>query len=507
MNGVFRSKSLFKSKRLYIGVQWQDGKYSSLPIEMANLAAPGRMFTGKKISKESECERLVVTISQVNGIDKSSTNYRYLYHTDKGIISITGFELARTLFFHNRHLVNAAYMANGLSQFAFINKVSSPIKISFPESTTYPVSYLSTKKARAHITWLLLDKNARNSLFSIYQSFLKNSNSIAFDFTPPCLKKWQVELSVIRDNKSGKLLVQRIESIVHAHIDDEYFGVEISHPKRKFEAELPNKEKIKFAKTPSVDIDPELDIGVIPGFSKRLHSRNSSGFSFNVPGIQGATLSGGKKVIERSIAVDDSNNFTLEKAGVGAPEAEGSAQEFDPVINQDDGFEEAKELPQKFLMFEQVVNELGNNKRVILETIKCGVFPPPKNGSRVVFQTKDQQILRFFVAILEISQTKIVMLEADTTSLVKAKGASTLILGLKDDASIHFKEIIQHFSDNGAQWQHQYIKERANLFSTCNHPRLKHKGKVLSEDEYKKKWVISLQEKLNQLTKELLGTI
>ncbi|MGP9669793.1 hypothetical protein ACT3S9_00470 [Pseudoalteromonas sp. AOP31-A2-14] len=69
------------------------------------------------------------------------------------------------------------------------------------------------------------------------------------------------------------------------------------------------------------------------------------------------------------------------------------------------------------------------------------------------------------------------------------------------------KEIIQHFSDNGAQWQHQYIKERANLFSTCNHPRLKHKGKVLSEDEYKKKWVISLQEKLNQLTKELLGTI
>lgn len=53
----------------------------------------------------------------------------------------------------------------------------------------------------------------------------------------------------------------------------------------------------------------------------------------------------------------------------------------------------------------------------------------------------------------------------------------------------------------------QFIRERAHLFQACNHSRLKHKGKALSKDEYKEKWVTSLQEKLNQLTKELLGTI
>lgn len=507
MIGVFSSKVLFKNKRLFIGVRWQDGQYSSLPIEIANLAAPGRMFEGKKISRETEFERLKVTILESDETDKSSEHYRHIYQTDMGIISIAGFELARTLFLHNRHLVDAAYMANGLSALAFVNKVSSPLKISFPESTTYPVSYLKTKQQRAHIAWLLLDNNAQNSFFSIYQNFQTNSNSIAFNFSPPCLKNWQVELSVIRDSKSGKLLVQRVESIVNAHIDTEYPKVEISHPKRKGAAAPPSKEKAKLTKAPSVDIDPELDLGDIPGFSKRLHSRNSTGFSFNISGIQSATLSDGKKALERSSVISDSDNFTPEKAGVGAPEIEGSAQEFDPVINQEDGFEEAEESPQKFLMFEQVVNELSGKNGIKLNSIKCGVFPSPKNKSRVIFQTKDQQTLRFFRAIIVVQQVEIIILEADTTSLIKAKGASTLILGLKDDANIRFKEIIQNFSDNGAQWKHQFIRERAHLFQACNHPRLKHKGKALNEGEYKEKWVTSLQEKLNQLIKELQGTI
>ncbi|SJN16271.1 Transposon Tn7 transposition transposition regulatory protein tnsE [Pseudoalteromonas sp. JB197] len=507
MVGVFSSNILFKNKRVYIGVQWQDGQYSSLPIEMASLAAPGRIFENKKISKETEFERLKVTILEGKGIDKSSDHYRYLYQTDMGVISITGFELARILFFHNRHLVDAAYMANGLSQLAFINKVTSPIKISFPESTTYPVSYLKTKQQRTHLAWLLLDKNARKSLFSIYRSFQKNSSLMAFDFTPPLLKEWQVELSVIKDNKSGKLLVQRIESIVNAHIDREYPKVEISHPKKKDAAALSSKEKAKLTKAPSVDIDPELDLGDIPGFSKRLHSLNSTSFSFNISGIQSATLSDGKKALERSAVINDSGDFTPEKAGVGTPEVEGSAQEFDPIINQEDDFEEAEESPQKFLIFKDVVNELSGKKGIELKAINCGVFPNPTNGSMAIFKTKDKQTLRFFRAIIVVQQVEVVMLEADTTSLIKAKGASTLILGLKDDANIRFKEIIQNFSDNGAQWKHQFIRERAHLFQACNHPRLKHKGKTLNEGEYKEKWVTSLQEKLNQLIKELQGTI
>ncbi|MCW3173123.1 Tn7-like element transposition protein TnsE [Shewanella subflava] len=497
VNGVFRSKNLFKNKQIYIGVEWQDGKLSSLPIEVANFVAPGRTFSGKEISYESQCERITVTILGSEVVDKSLAHYRYCYQTDNGLISISGFELARTLFFHNRHLVHAAYSPNGLEELAFVGLTSSPIKIRFPESTSYPVSYLNTRRARAHLAWLLLDHEARRSFFSIYQSFQQNTGSIAFNFTPPDLEGWKLELSIIRSYQTNELEVQRIESIVDAQISESFSGVEILHPKRKFQAESADKEKGKLGRTPDVDIDPDLDMGNIPAFGKRLHTQKASRFSFNVSGIQGAVLSDGKESPKSTMSAGN-EKAVHEQAGVGSPEWGGDSQEFDPVINQDDAFEGADVLPQKFIIFEQVVNELGRDKRIILESVKCGVFPNPTNKSRVIFQTKDQQTLRFFVAIIEMRQTKIVVLEADTASLAKSKGGSTLMLGLKDDANTNFKEIIQHFSDSSAQWRHQYIRERTNCFVSCHHPRLKEKGRVLSEDEYKSKWVNRLREKLNE---------
>jgi hypothetical protein len=147
---------------------------------MANLAAPGRTYSGKEVEAEVEYERVKVTIAQLKRIDKSSTHYRYYYQTNKGLISITGFELARTIFFHNRHLVHAAYTANGLFELAFVDKSTSPIKIRFPDSARYPVSYVLTKRAVAHLAWLFLDREARASFFSIYQCFQQNVDSIDF---------------------------------------------------------------------------------------------------------------------------------------------------------------------------------------------------------------------------------------------------------------------------------------------------------------------------------------
>lgn len=499
VHGVFESNSLFKSKRLYIALEWKNGQRSSLPIEMANLAAPGRTFSGKEVEAEVEYERVKVTIAQLKRIDKSSTHYRYYYQTNKGLISLTGFELARTIFFHNRHLVHAAYTANGLFELAFVDKSTSPIKIRFPDSTRYPVSYVLTKRAVAHLAWLFLEREARASFFSIYQCFQQNVDSIDFKFIPPDLTGWEFELSVIKNSQSEVLEVQRVESILEVCVDEKYFGVEVVHPKKKEKDELSGNGKGKSRKAPNDDIDPELDIGEIPASGRRLHTQKLKNFSFNVSGIQGTFLSDGKKADEPTKIFKDKQSPEPEKAGVGIPESEGVGQEFDPVINQDnDTFDEAEEVPSKFLIFEKVINELGQLKEIKLESIKCGVFPIPLNNSKKIFNTKDKQMLRFFVAILEISKAKVIILEADTSSLLPPKGGGTLLLGLKDDANTNFKEIIQHFSDSAAQWRHPYIRERANLFESCSHPRIKEKGELLSEDEYTKKWVSSLNKKLNK---------
>lgn len=499
VNGVFKSKNLFKNKKNYVGVEWADGVCSSLPIEMANLLAPGRTFSGKDILDEVGYETVTACITCLVKIDKSSTHYRYIYQTDKGLISVSGFELARTIFFHNRHLVNAAYNANGLSELAFVDRTCTPPKIIFPKSTTYPVSYLNTKRARAYLAWLFLDNEARNSFSSIYHNFIQNIDSLSFKFIPPNLTGWCFELSIIKSSESEYLKVQRVEAVIEAQMAEEFFLVDFKHPKKKKPADSSGKENSKRGKTPDVDIDPDLDIGSIPAFGKRLHTQKVGHFIFNVSGIHGTSLSDGKESSPSASITDGNEKVDHELAGVGSPEKDGDAQEYDPVINQDDDlFEEAEELPQKFMIFEQVVMELGNDKDIKLESIKCGVFPNPTNNRRAIFQTNDHQPLRFFVAILEIAQTKIVLLEADTTSLIKPKGASTLILGLMDDADTHFKEIIQQFSDNGAQWQHQFIRERTNCFVPCYHPRQKEKGRFLSEDEYRSKWVNSLKEKLNE---------
>lgn len=502
VNGIFKSKNLFKNKQIYVGVEWADGVCSSLPIEMANLLAPGRTFSGKDILDEVGYETVTACITGLVKIDKSSAHYRYIYQTDKGLISVSGFELARTLFFHHRHLVNAAYTANGLSELALVDRTTSPVSIRFPASTSYPVSYLNTRKSRAHFAWLFLDNEARRSLFSIYQSFKKNSSSIAFNFSPPKLEGWILEVSIINNPHINRLEVQRIEAIVDAHISESFFGVEIHHPKRKFQVESADIEKGKHGRTPNVDIDPELDMGNIPAFGQRLHTQKAGRFSFNVSQIKGIVFSDGKESSKSACIPVVNQDVAPEQAGLGPPERGGEGQEFDPVINQDDdGFEEAKERPQKFLMFAQIMEELGQSKAITLESIKCCVFPNPTNNNRAIFQTKDQKTLRFFVAILDIEQIKIVILEADTTSLIKSKGASTLLLGLKEDATNNLNEIIQSFSNHGATWRKNDIQVRTNRFLFCKHPWLQGKGKVLSEDEYKSKWIHNLRGKLDKLLK------
>tara|TARA_R110000772_G_scaffold264203_1_gene384604 strand:- start:11892 stop:13475 length:1584 start_codon:yes stop_codon:yes gene_type:complete len=499
VHGVFLSKNLFKSKRLYVALEWKNGYRSSLPIEMANLAAPGRTFSGKEVRNEVKYERIIATISQLKNIDKSSNHYLYYYETNKGLISFSGFELARTIFFHNRHLVHAAYTANGLAGLAFVDKSISPVTISFPDSTRYPESYVRTQQAVDHIAWLFLDPEARVSFFSIYQCFQENSNSIDFKFTPPDLTGWKFELSVINNENLKVLEVQRVENILDAHVNKKYLSVEVVHPKKKKKDELAVTGEGKPRTIPSDDIDPELDMGEIPGFGRRLHTQRVKGFSFYVSGIQGVFLSDGKEADEPTPVFKDKKSPEPEKAGVGMPESGGNGQEFDPVINQySDTFDEAEEQPSKFLMFEKVINELGKLKGIKLKSIKCGVFPVPLNNSKVIFNTKDKQRLRFFIAILDICEAKVIILEADTSSLLPPKGGGTLLLGLKDDANTNFKEIIQHFSDSAAQWQHDYIWERANVFKSCNHPKTRKNGELLSESEYAEKWVISLKKQINK---------
>lgn len=183
-------------------------------------------------------------------------------------------------------------------------------------------------------------------------------------------------------------------------------------------------------------------------------------------------------------------------------EKNGDAQEFSPSINHDDAIAETVDLPQKFSLFAEVIEEVAKSDGIkLFQKAKCYRFPVPTNNSKVVYQTQYEGLLKYFVAVLELRGSHLVLVEADTSNLRAPKGASTLILGLKEDAKTNFEEILQHFSDKGAQWSHSFINERCNFFSPCRHPSLKEKGKVRTNEAYKDKWISDLREKLKVFKK------
>ena len=482
-----------------MGVEWKDGKHSSLPIEMANLLAPGRTFTEKNVKAEVSYPSIVVNILDFIGIDSSTSHARYHFQTDQGPVSIAGFELVRTIFFLNSHLTRAAYRPNGLQELAHVDRLAKPVQIRFPESTLYPVSNLTSVKARTHMAWLLLDQEAKRSFFSIYENFQKYKEEIAFEFEPPNLAGWRLKLSVLKLENDRVMQVQRIEGVEKANMSESFSEIEIHHPKKKFKTKSASDTKTgKGGKIVDPDVDPTLDLGELPSFGGRLHTERLNGFSFNVPDI-GLTTLEGEAEERKAVAVfsDPEQLKKSESAGLGLPSKDGTSQEFNPVTDLDDGVDEIKEdLPHKFLMFEKVVEELGKLNWITLESIKCGVFPEPTNRSVVVYQVRYEGRLKYFVATLTIGQSKLVLLEPDTTSLIKEKGSSTLILGLKGDATKYFKEILQQFSDSGAQWNRDFARDRCDFFVACTHPNVKENGQMVPESVYVRRWVDRLADKL-----------
>ena len=125
----------------------------------------------------------------------------------------------------------------GINDLAFVDRSSIPIKITLPDSTSYPVSSLTTKQSRTHFAWLLTTNDAKKSAFTIYQTLKENQDDISFKFKPPELSGWQFAVAVSKDTIKGHAEVQRIETIVEAYVEEKLVGIKIHHPKKKFKVE------------------------------------------------------------------------------------------------------------------------------------------------------------------------------------------------------------------------------------------------------------------------------
>tara|TARA_R110001606_G_scaffold360605_1_gene513635 strand:- start:5100 stop:6596 length:1497 start_codon:yes stop_codon:yes gene_type:complete len=492
-------------KNTHIAIEWDNGKQSSVPIEVANLIARGRRYDGKDPFSDDTLEELSCTIDSLVKHESNRSGGQHLFLTNHGLIRIQDFELARTFFFHNQHLTRAAFRANGLGEIAYVEGSHQQHILLFPPSTKYPVSNLSSIASRNHLAWIFIDQAARKSFFSIYTYFIEahKNRELGFMFDAPDITGWHLEL-LGRLGDDGVFDVYEIES-VRTHLKSRVGNVEFDHPKFK-EKPPSDKKPIKQVKgeMPPVDIDPELDMGEVPSMGGRIDKKRQKGFSFNVDNIGSTILKkDAKKKSKKSVKPSKDEAPEKGLSGVGVPESEGTAQEFDPVINQDESYE-LEDVPetQKFLVFQKLMNEFKNKDCFPLDELRCCQFPKPSNSSKAIYKTKDDQRLRFFIAKFSFKKAHILLIEVDTDSSLTKKNAATLILGFDEEPERNLPEIIQSYSNRSASWNTAYIQARTSYFERCNHLSKKKDGEDVGESDYLDEWKKLLKRKLDKLNQD-----
>ncbi|MBF4243265.1 hypothetical protein EA003_26335, partial [Vibrio anguillarum] len=185
--GIALHRNFRQKVRPHLVLNW-DGHddWESVPIELASMMVSQSSYKDKERLADKSLEKLSITITgelpcQVRRT-VDDTVYR-CYTTNRDVtISVTNFELARVLFFHNQYLIRAAFSSGGVMDIAHYNQDPSDPKIIFPDSTNYPVSNIRSRKSKSHLAWLLTDPSAAKSFFSIFKSVNEIDSSDVYDF-------------------------------------------------------------------------------------------------------------------------------------------------------------------------------------------------------------------------------------------------------------------------------------------------------------------------------------
>ncbi|MHA2938400.1 Tn7-like element transposition protein TnsE [Vibrio sp. RC27] len=203
---------------------------------------------------------------------------------------------------------------------------------------------------------------------------------------------------------------------------------------------------------------------------------------------------------------------TNESVSVGNAVQGGNSQEFDFGLNRGEDDDDSHDLieaepTEKFRLFERTVEIIKTKKGFSVQGVRCGSFPPPKNGSRMVFKTDDGELLRYHMANISYLNIGAVIIEVDVDSLMKPKNVSTLVVTFSESSNPEqvLKTILQDYSDLGLSWNHAWITKNTAVSKFCRHPKKTKKendvDRRITADEYVNAWAGILCGKLRGIQK------
>lgn len=484
------------------------------------MLAVGSTYENKKRIPRPKAKKFRFTvISEPTPTTAPSGLHWFRFIAENGdIVRVRQLELARCLFLQNLHLARTAFRQNGLAGLVQVSEASDATIIKFPVMVDYPPSNLRTRAALAHLSWLVLDKDARQSYGSILY-FWMNSNSEVWDFyfNPPRLTGWSIAGSGYYATAEASNIFT-IDEITHFH------NPVFSHPKKivfdhpKFN-ELLAKDPAN-GKRPTVprrDDDPLLDLSVEPLLGNRLDQVSDSGFScsFNDNLKVGVKVNGRRYSVKP--IVDPESTPASETSSPGHATERGNSRELDYGINRPDESEDLPledlidvELTERFSIFDKVVRRLGDCEDFSFEKIAGLRLPWPKTGNLTATRTATGKPVQACVAIVRYQSIPVFIIEVDTESILKEHTLSTLIVIFSKDAADGVNSALRRCSNDGVHWDFEYIRSLNAAAKNSRHPhrqtRRNGKPAVVSPEEYLERWVNILERNIKGLVKQVRKT-
>ena len=134
-------------------------------------------------------------------------------------VYIPQLELARVLFFHDQFMARISLRHNALAESFQIDLTDGDPKIYVIEGADYPLQYYNKDTNRRFLSWVLIDKDARESFESIGSNLFTqktrrgNYDFWDFQFTPPPLNGVELEMSGWHDFETNSFFAWEIHSV------------------------------------------------------------------------------------------------------------------------------------------------------------------------------------------------------------------------------------------------------------------------------------------------------
>jgi len=504
---IFKFNHL-KSWNIKLGI-YADSKLSTKHTRLSNLPAFARGRCLNPSDGQYRKKGYAININiQSNGywkvsVDPKNRSYYFEFDFNRGSeqkpdilhIRIPQIELARVLFFHNAYLARNCIDQGILAREFFVDPLDTTTTvIHVLPHRTFPLGQFNNEGIRRLLSWILLDKNARQSYESIAHYFKLEAKQFEektfwqFHFTPPQLINISLKMLGRFDPVTNEYLVFEITDL---HNIKTSLPPKILYESPEFKSGKSTSSEGGSSSSNQGGDDPSVDDNVEGDSNSKLVEIKipPTSLSFSNPSETRKVVK--KKTKGGSGGQGDATEY--EEVGVGTDE---------PTINGDgpqgefNGLEDDSDVitlyMQRFDAFKLLVKQLALKHHLEYEE---KLYYLQKVGRSRLHRTLDGNSrclleVRFFIynqwhAILEI----------DTSD--NAKPLSTLVVKIHDlnKWNYNFKDIAKKIVKNSLRWPSIESLQDFGIPYTLNHP--KHLVELTESNDEFNGWLQRMEKILN----------